>query len=116
MEPDEKTVHDRDVYERLLVVARDLNPDVRESKMFGSPAVFHGRKMALCVFGNEIGMKVPEEIANEARQAADVMDFQPYGKSRMREWIKIPGSAEAMDQHRDLLLEAILYAERLDRR
>lgn len=106
--------HDMALYAELFAKAKWIDANVREGKMFGCPAIFLDKKMALCVMRSTIGMKVPEAVANAARAHEDVSDFQPFGKPRMREWIEIPGTEAAMSEHAELLVEAITYAERLN--
>ncbi len=80
--------------------------------MFGSPAAFVGRKMAFCVYGTEVGAKVPEETAKAFLARGVARPFQPYGKPRMREWISLrrPLDDAVLD---DVLASAIAYAREL---
>lgn len=114
MKQSKSIAHDMALFAKLLDKGLGFDERVRKGQMFGCPAVFHGRKMALCVMGTHIGLKVPAETAASARQHPDITDFCPYGKAPMREWIQIPGTIDALSNHSDLILEAILYAERLD--
>jgi hypothetical protein len=79
--PDHKTVLD----EMLLD-----DPRVRAGKMFGYPAYYAGEKLAICLYEDGVGVKLPAEIA--ARLIAEdenVVHFQPMGRRKMREWIQI---------------------------
>jgi hypothetical protein len=62
---------------------------VEAGKMFGYPAYYVGGKLFACVFEDGIGVKVPEEMANELLKREDIVRFQPLGRKKMREWIQI---------------------------
>jgi hypothetical protein len=80
VEPDRKTVLDT-----LL-----LNlPGVVEGKMFGCSAYYVNGKLFACIYGDGVGVKVPEEIASKLLSEKHVAPFQPLGKPKMREWIQI---------------------------
>ena len=88
------------------------NNNVRVGQMFGYPAYYAGRSMFACLYEGKVGLKVPEEKANEARAKEGVSDFQPYGKPKMREWIQFDfDSEEELSQYSDLIDIAIRYAE-----
>jgi hypothetical protein len=100
--------HDRALFEALLAEAALRNPDVRRGSMFGSPALFLGRRMIGCVFGPNIGLKVPAEVASQAIARGAATPFRPYGKAAMREWIEIAGPA--LPRHLNLIEQAIAFA------
>ena len=64
-------------------------PSVAEGKMFGYPAYYVNGKLLACVYGEGVGVKVPEEVANKFLSEKHVVPFQPLGKPKMREWIQI---------------------------
>jgi hypothetical protein len=105
-------VHDKDLFQLLLAEAKLINFEVRSGSMFGSPAVYCGRKMALCVHGTDIGMRVPAGIAAEGLRSGKVFAFQPHGKAVMKEWIKMKGSATNLKKCHDLIEAALKFAER----
>ncbi len=80
--------------------------------MFGCPAAFVGRRMAFCVYGTELGAKVPENVAQSMLAQGLAEPFQPYGKVRMREWIKIINPLES-EMTREVLERALTYARKL---
>ena len=85
---------------------------VRIGQMFGYPAYYVGRSMFACLYEGKVGLKVPEETANEARTRDGISDFQPYGKPKMREWIQFDfDSEEELHLYSDLIDTAIGYAE-----
>ena len=102
---------DRTLFEVLLAEARLRNPEARAGAMFGSPAVFVGRKLAACVLGGKIGMRVPVSVASRSVEQGRAGVFRPHGKPAMREWIEIDGSSEALIGGGDLLTEAVAFAE-----
>lgn len=108
--------HDHDLFESLLAFARSADPDVRSGSMFGCPAIFQGRKMAACVFGEEIGMKVPRTLAVSVLTNGRAAPFTPYGRKPMREWISVRGPADELPRVEDLLKAALVYAKQNDSR
>lgn len=79
--PDHKAVLDE------LLLSHEL---VRAGSMFGYPAYYAGKKMCICLYGNGVGIKLPEASANRLLdQDAHASSFQPLGRRRMREWVQI---------------------------
>lgn len=76
-------------------------PGVLEGKMFGSSAYYVGGKLFACIYGDGVGVKVPEEVAIKLLSEQHVVPFQPLGKPKMREWIQINRSSPA-DFRKDL--------------
>jgi hypothetical protein len=74
-----------DVLSRLLVG----RADVRSGKMFGFPAFNTRGKLFACVYGDGVGLKLPEDMVRQLDGKPGITPFQPYGKPRMREWIHI---------------------------
>lgn len=64
-------------------------PDVSAEKMFGYPAYYVKRKLFACIYGEGVGIKVPEEYAGRLLAERRAIPFQPLGKPKMREWIQI---------------------------
>lgn len=88
------------------------NDDVRQGQMFGYPAYYVGRSMFACLYGGNVGLKVPEKTANEARAIEEISDFRPYGKPKMREWIQFEiDSGEELYRYKKLIDTAIQYAK-----
>ena len=86
--------------------------NVRMGQMFGYPAYYVGRSMFACLYEGKVGLKVPEDTANAARDKEGISDFRPYGKPKMREWIQFDfDSEEELRRYGDLIDTAILYAE-----
>jgi ribosomal-protein-alanine N-acetyltransferase len=75
------------------VVLDDLllgDPRVRPGKMFGYPAYYAGRKLAICLYEQGVGVKLPERSAAALLETdSNVTPFQPMGRRRMREWVQI---------------------------
>jgi len=64
-------------------------PMVKAGKMFGYPAYYVKGKLFACVYGDGVGLKVPEQVANALLEKEAIIPFQPMGRNRMREWIQI---------------------------
>jgi len=102
-------VHSETQRDRLRVLLGS-EAGVRERKMFGCPAFFFERRMVACVYGDEIGLKVPERRAEELLARGEVAKFQPYGKS-MREWVSLSPRGSDAGLLPGLLREAVAYAK-----
>jgi len=100
--PDHKTVLD----DMLLV-----EPNVRSGKMFGYPAYYVGGKLAICLYEQGVGVKVPEETAKRLLETdSNVVPFQPLGKPKMREWVQINLSkSEDYRQYQSVFDESVQY-------
>jgi len=70
-------------------------PGVSSGKMFGYPAYFVWKKMFACVYGDGVGLKLPEALANELIGRDGITFFQPMGRHIMREWVQINRAASA---------------------
>ena len=73
------------VLDRLLAA----RPEVTRGKMFGFPAFYTGGKLFACVYGDDVGMKLPQEVIRTLEGKPGITPFQPYGRARMKEWIHI---------------------------
>jgi TfoX/Sxy family transcriptional regulator of competence genes len=82
--------------------------------MFGCPAIYVGRKMAACVLHNEVGLRVPAQVADAARSSGRARPFTPYGKHPMREWIALDLPADRLHLAHDLLEAAMRFASEND--
>jgi hypothetical protein len=66
------------------------HPLVRAGKMFGYPAYYAGKKLAICLYEGGVGVKLPApSVARLLETDPNVIPFQPLGKPKMREWIQI---------------------------
>lgn len=58
--------------------------------MFGYPAYYVGKKLAICHFEQGVGIKLPSEKAQQLlNHDPNVIPFQPHGRRKMREWVQI---------------------------
>ena len=67
-------------------------PNVVEGKMFGYPAYYVNGKLFACIYGEGVGVKVPEDVAIKLlseQHIQHIVPFQPLGKPKMKEWIQI---------------------------
>ena len=106
-----KSLHNTALYEELAALcSKESAPSVHQGKMFGCPALYVGRKMALCVYEDSIGMRVPEDVAMRAKASDRAVPFTPYGKKPMREWIAV-GAPEDLCEFHDLFEAALHFAD-----
>lgn len=64
-------------------------PGVVAGTMFGYPAYYINKKMFSCVYGEGVGIKVPEKVAASLVGRKGIVRFQPMGRKPMKEWIQI---------------------------
>ena len=76
-------------------------PGVTPGKMFGYPAYYVHKKLFACIYGEGIGIKVPQTLADELLAQGRAIHFQPMGRPRMREWVQI-NRAVSDDYEQDL--------------
>ena len=57
--------------------------------MFGYAAYFVNGKLFACIYGDGVGLKVPEDVAKKLLSGKLAVPFRPLAKPRMREWIQI---------------------------
>lgn len=102
---------DAALFAALRALAWGHTADLREGQMFGAPAVFVGRRMAGCVLGGVVGLRVPAALALSARQSGRAADFTPHGKAPMREWIALALPPERLDEATDLIAASLDFAK-----
>jgi hypothetical protein len=64
-------------------------PEVTSGKMFGYPAYYVRKRLFACVYEDGIGIKIPEDLANELIGTQGIINFQPLRRAKMKEWIQI---------------------------
>ena len=104
------TTHNAALFTELEALCAHGSITTRAGKMFGCPALYVGRKMALCVYEDSISMRVPEAVALEARAASRASAFTPYGKKPMREWIAV-NALDDLSEFHDLFDAALQFAQ-----
>jgi hypothetical protein len=102
--------HDAELFDALAALAEALRPGVRRGAMFGFPAIYAGKQLAVCVHGAALGLKVPEQAALAAKAVGRAIPFQPHGKSAMREWIEVAPVDRDLAPFQDLISLALDYA------
>jgi hypothetical protein len=107
-----RTVHDTVLFNELKRLALVSAPDLREGRMFGCPAIYVGRKMACCVLGSEVGLRIPAGMADAARASGRARAFTPYGKRPMREWIALDLPPERLQAAANLIKGAMEFARK----
>jgi len=83
-----KTKYNQRIKETLDSLLLDY-PGVISGKIFGYPAYYVRKKLFACVYEDGIGIKVPEDLAKELIGTQGIINFQPMGRAKMREWIQI---------------------------
>jgi len=88
-----------------------VEPNVKPGKMFGYPAYYVGGKLAICLYQQGVGVKIPEESARKLLETdPNVVPFQPLGKPRMREWVQINlTDSERYRQYQSVFDESVQY-------
>lgn len=102
-----------EVLERLFSKRREVS----RGKMFGFPAFYTAGKLFACVYGEGVGLKLPEEVIRTLDDTPGVTPFRPYGKPRMKEWVHIRHTrAEAYAKDATLFLASIGFVGQAARR
>ena len=105
-----------EVAEALAEAAGEL-PGTRLGKMFGYPALYAGRKLFACAYGDGIALKLPVEVVAALVEEEEGFEpFQPYGKARMRAWVFLRAKdREAVHARVDLLEQAAGFVAEVGR-
>ena len=64
-------------------------PGVVAGRMFGFPAYYTHGKLFACIYGEGVGIKVPEKVAGSLVGQEGIVRFQPGGRRPVKEWIQI---------------------------
>lgn len=103
-------IHDRALFDALVAHMRVTEPELRIGSMFGCPAAFLGRRLAFCVFGAAVGVKVPAVEAARLIESGTATAFRPYGRPPMREWIEVQARPDDVPRLESILASALRYA------
>lgn len=114
MDKQSKPHHDRSLFDAVLDCLKTLDGDAREGNLFGYPAVFLGRRIVLCVYGDGIGIRLPARYAGDLIQSGRAVPFQPYGRSTMREWVEMHVSVDRLDEMVPVFIEAARFVRSVD--
>ncbi|TKC81650.1 hypothetical protein FAZ69_27175 [Trinickia terrae] len=112
MNPTPRLLHDRFLFDAAFNEVRDIDAPVREGAMFGCPAAFVGRRIAFCVYGSGLGIKLPAERAAALLESGRAFAFQPYGRAAMTEWVELRIQRDRVDEIAPVLAEAVRFAQR----
>lgn len=84
---------------------------VRPGKMFGYPAYYAGEKLAICLYDEGVGVKLPSAVAASLLETdPNVIPFQPLGRPKMREWVQINlQDSENYQQYQTVFEESIRF-------
>jgi hypothetical protein len=105
-----RLLHDRFLFDAAFNEVRDIDALVHEGAMFGCPAAFVGRRIAFCVYGSGLGIKLPEARAAALVKSGRAFAFQPYGRTPMSEWVELRIERDRVDEIAPVLAEAIRFA------
>ena len=108
-----KPAHDRTLLDTLVTHMRAVEPGIRIGAMFGCPAVFVGRRMAFCVYGEGIGAKLPQAEAARLIASGQATAFRPFGRPAMKEWVELRAEPGEALQMAPILTLAVRYARDL---
>lgn len=86
-------------------------PHIRPGKMFGFPAYYVVKKLAICLYEQGVGVKLPEQSVIKLLETdSNIVPFQPMGKPKMREWVQINlNNPENYIQYKAVFEESIRY-------
>jgi hypothetical protein len=70
-------------------------PMVKAGRMLRYPTYYVKGKLLTCLYGDGMGLKAPEQLANELLEEEAIIPFEPMGRNRMREWIQINRASPA---------------------
>ena len=92
-----------------------MKPEVSAGKMFGFPAYYVHGKLFACVYEDGVGIKIPEEMAQQLLKTKRVIPFQPFGKAKMREWVQI-NHERSKDylKDREILFKALEFVSKAE--
>jgi hypothetical protein len=85
------------------------DPRVKTGKMFGFPAYYAGRKLAICLYENGVGVKLQADKAvSLIKEDENVIPFQPLRRQKMKEWVQINlTDSEAYRNYQEILYESL---------
>ncbi len=84
---------------------------IKESKMFGYPAYYVNKKLAICHYDEGIALKLPENSVDALMQSNLVAEpFCPMGKKMGRNWVIIfPKEPSEIRRYEKVLFEAVSF-------
>ncbi len=104
----------QDVLEALVRLFVD-RPEVTRGKMFGFPAFYTAGKLFACMYGEGVGLKLPEDMVRQLEGKPGITPFRPYGKPKMREWIHIRRDrVSGHTKHAGLFEESIAFVRKAE--
>lgn len=104
-----RLLHDRALFQALFTHVRTLDDAIREGTVFGYPAIFIDDRVACCVYGSGIGIRLPAGFAQLMVDRGRAFYFQPYGRSLMREWVEMRVPRDRLDEITHVLSESIRF-------
>ncbi len=97
--------YDQAAAAELEQIMREI-PGAKPGKMFGMPGYMVNGKLAVGIFQNFVVAKLGAERSAALIGSQGIERFEPTPGRAWKDWIKIAGQVQ---QHRDLLEEAVRY-------
>lgn len=88
------------------------HPFVKEGKMFGYPAYYINKKLALCHYEEGLAIKLPESSIRKLNQNSLVLSepFCPMGKNMGNNWvIVLPEKPDQIREIQSFLFDSINF-------
>ena len=86
---------DKEMFRSLL----PKSPDVSERPMFGQLAGFVNGNMFICLFGDRIALKLPDDGAAELMAFPGAGPFEPMAGRPMRGYVALPADWHDQPEH-----------------
>ena len=103
----------RTLLDTLVAHMGAVEPEIRVGAMFGCPAAFVGRRMALCVYGEGVGAKLPQVDAARLIASGQATAFRPFGRPAMKECVELRAEPGEVLRIAPILALALRYAREL---
>ncbi len=111
-----KTSYSRKHKEALDAILGEIS-GVKSGMMFGLPAYYVDGKLFACVYGDGVGVKLPESLAEQLLKEDNVVPFQPMGRPRMKEWIQLNRAISSdYEKDRETFVASVSYVSSLGKK
>lgn len=98
------------VAEELLDTGQSLGG--RPGHMFGHPALYAGRRLAACAYGQGIAVKLPADRVDALLSDGRATTFEPYGRPAMAQWGHLEASTrQQVIDLADIIAESLAFVD-----
>ncbi|MEI6648491.1 MAG: hypothetical protein WCO08_02495 [Actinomycetes bacterium] len=104
-----KVAHNQELFKEYFEAMVKMHPNLRQGSMFGCPAVYVEDTLAFCVFENDLGVKIPADLATSLIESGTAIRFQPYGKRPMKEWVQLSGGKNSFKPNLKILSQSVEF-------